>query len=700
MTPSALHSEALEDITIIAAGSHPSHGELRKVIGATLTPVALISGSGSGADGRLHHFAAELVDMFTAQFGLVAATVRSAYRTHERPTDARLLPDAVAVRVDWLQAAPDLLVPRTTSAIYDLLVGLSEARAAVLEVVGPVPAIDDSSPIVPLRSTSESDLASPDLAQEAERRMTSRPLGPGRVGSGPASQQLARCASARSRPGRAVLAKVDDDFVTVSGMGETIGGEQLGVICRVPGRGMRAVYRAVEDGTPTLTDDPSRPGTHDARRLGYVHPDPGPARWPLYAGMDLLGYAEAVDGGRAPHHVVVAEPPGSSPSLEASVKGRVRRSAVRCVRKPNVLMVLPWFSFGGGDQLMREIAILLTARGQSVSVALTTDPGESPPDDSPSLAEHVRGIECIAPTVSGIDIGPALGQMIRRQRIDRVLVCGGWQAYSSLPGLRTAFPELTVIDQLFNDVGHLQSNRRWSRSIDLTLCAYRGLERRIQSEWGEDPLRTKTIYVGIEAERFRFDDEERGDDIRLKFGLDPTRPVVGAVGRLSWEKRFDLLLRAVGGIPPDRRPQVLLQGSGPDEAALRDLGDRLGVRLSIRPHGPDVTSTLRALDAFVLSSEVEGIPQSVMEAMVVGVPVVATAVGGVPELVGHGRGFLVGPGSPGSIGLGLQAALECQDHLRQQIISDARAFVLEDMSRKAMLDSYGEIFRWSGVRRL
>jgi glycosyltransferase involved in cell wall biosynthesis len=101
----------------------------------------------------------------------------------------------------------------------------------------------------------------------------------------------------------------------------------------------------------------------------------------------------------------------------------------------------------------------------------------------------------------------------------------------------------------------------------------------------------------------------------------------------------------------DERPDVrfVAAGQGPDEAAIRALHGRLGLgeRFTLLGYRPDAVRVLAACDVFCLASHQEGLPVALMEAMVLGLPVVATDVGGVVELVEHGRhGLLVPPGRP------------------------------------------------------
>lgn len=138
---------------------------------------------------------------------------------------------------------------------------------------------------------------------------------------------------------------------------------------------------------------------------------------------------------------------------------------------------------------------------------------------------------------------------------------------------------------------------------------------------------------------------------------------IAMVACLREEKRIDVLINAAPRIL-ERHPDVefLLAGDGACREELVALANRLGVsdRVRFLGHRDDVPAVLKDADVFVLPSRSEAFPNSVMEAMASGLPVVATNVGGIPELVADGRtGRLVPPGDPAALG---DALLDMVEH--------------------------------------
>jgi glycosyltransferase involved in cell wall biosynthesis len=166
-------------------------------------------------------------------------------------------------------------------------------------------------------------------------------------------------------------------------------------------------------------------------------------------------------------------------------------------------------------------------------------------------------------------------------------------------------------------------------------------------------------------------DRRPGPESRQRVeGFFPKPPalIVGAAGRLSPEKGFDVFVEAaarVGG----RRGDVgfLLFGDGPLRGALERLIVSRGLqgRFVLGGFRTDLEQLLGGLDLAVLSSHTEGLPVAVLEAQAAGVPVVATAVGGTPEVVRDGEtGWLVAPGDPVALAGRIMQALSDREVLR------------------------------------
>ena len=163
------------------------------------------------------------------------------------------------------------------------------------------------------------------------------------------------------------------------------------------------------------------------------------------------------------------------------------------------------------------------------------------------------------------------------------------------------------------------------------------------------PEKLAMIPNGVDSERFKCGEGER-NRVRAEFGIADDEILVGAVGRLVDPKAFHILIEAVS-LLARRMPRVrlVLVGDGNLRPELEKQAADLGVPGLVLFAGMrmDIPAVLSAIDVFTISSKSEGLPVSLLEAMVAGRPIVTTKVGGIPEVVGdHQEALLVEPNNP------------------------------------------------------
>lgn len=335
----------------------------------------------------------------------------------------------------------------------------------------------------------------------------------------------------------------------------------------------------------------------------------------------------------------------------------------------DILHVLAPAPFGGLESVVRLLATGHAARGHHVSIAAIVD------DDSHPFVLALR--EAGVPVTTII----ARGRNYRAQR----------RAMAEL--LRVRRPDVLHSHGYLPDILHLGVARALGIPAVTTLHGFTStdwklrLYERLQCRAASRASAAVAVSHGI-AERLRragtpesrlhlipnaYAPAERGlrrDEARTQLGLDAQRTYVGWIGRLSHEKGPDVMVEAMSRLTHPDAVLVFI-GDGTDRVALeervraRGLGDRvrfLGVV-------PDAGLLVRAFDVLALSSRTEGTPMTILEAMAAETPIIATRVGGVPDVLTEHDALLVAPERPDLLASAIATALTDQDAARARATS-------------------------------
>lgn len=206
--------------------------------------------------------------------------------------------------------------------------------------------------------------------------------------------------------------------------------------------------------------------------------------------------------------------------------------------------------------------------------------------------------------------------------------------------------------------------------------------------------RIRTILNGIDPQANRRDGARRAE-VRAELGLAPGDIVVGSVGRVEAQKRFDLLLKAVAILRPSRPElRLVIVGDGTLKRALEQQLASLGLDGVARFLGQrsDVARIHHALDLFVQSSDYEGSANAVLEAMAMETPLVATTAGGTSELVeADVHGVLVAPGSAEELAHAIDRVL-CDPAASARRVAAARGRVERELSFDARMAAVERVY--------
>ncbi len=207
---------------------------------------------------------------------------------------------------------------------------------------------------------------------------------------------------------------------------------------------------------------------------------------------------------------------------------------------------------------------------------------------------------------------------------------------------------------------------RWANRWVTHICAVSQsiIEFLVEHE-GVEQEKISLIYNAIDLRRFAPAERDRA-----RWGLPPDARVIGGIGRLNYQKNFALFLEIAAAIARQRDDaHFVLAGSGPEESALRRQAASLGLggRVTFLGYVSDTAQLYPALDFLLMPSRFEGLPMTLLEAMAMGVPVVASRLDGIAEILTDGvDGSLAAPGDCGDFAARLLALLDDPQAARAQ----------------------------------
>jgi glycosyltransferase involved in cell wall biosynthesis len=364
----------------------------------------------------------------------------------------------------------------------------------------------------------------------------------------------------------------------------------------------------------------------------------------------------------------------------------------------SIVHLLSSFGVGGQERVALDLAIGQLARGHRVC-AISLAP---PPDGAMADEFAAAGIEVArVPKRNGLDptLVPRLVRALRDRRADVVHTHNPLPLIYGAPAARFAGAAAIHTKHGMNPGGRgVRLLRRAAAQLTHAFVAVSDTTEAQARSQKDAPLdRLHTIPNGIRLDRYRPDPEARAA-ARVELGLGDAW-VVGTVGRLDDYKNQAMLVRAMGPLLSSRVRLVII-GDGPNraevEAAIAALPGERWVVLAGRRM--DVPRILPAFDVFALSSKTEGLPLVVPEAMSVGLPIVTTAVGGLPSVVDNNETGLLVPVDESAFAAAL-ARLEADRDFAREMGHRAREVALDRYNYDRMVDAYLALYAGATTRR-
>jgi len=196
---------------------------------------------------------------------------------------------------------------------------------------------------------------------------------------------------------------------------------------------------------------------------------------------------------------------------------------------------------------------------------------------------------------------------------------------------------------------------------------------------GVDPERVVVLRNGVDAEEFRPGNLQERASARKELGIPGHAFVIGGVGRLVEQKNFSLFLDVAARLHGGPEVCFVIAGTGPLQAALKVMAVRLGLEDRVRflGHVGNRVALYHAMDVLLMTSDFEGTPMVLLEAMACGLPVVASAVDGIAEVCTHGKDALLIPPGRGDAFASALGSLIVDPQCGEQMGRNARKSILD-----------------------
>ncbi|HEX6275524.1 MAG TPA: glycosyltransferase [Polyangiaceae bacterium] len=374
------------------------------------------------------------------------------------------------------------------------------------------------------------------------------------------------------------------------------------------------------------------------------------------------------------------------------------------MRRMVVAHVLSSFGLGGQERVALDLAKQQRAAGHLVLVVSLSSLPEGP------IAESFRAAGIRTVTVAkgpGLDasVPMRVGSLLRKECVEIVHT---HNPHALIYGAPAAMLARAAVVHTKHGMNPDTPRRRWLRRIAATLldacvAVTPALAKVARRNRECDPARLHVIQNGIDLGRFAPNDAAR-KRVRSELGIPDDAWVVGTVGRLAPEKDQALLVRAIAPLL-DRNHRLVIVGDGPERAELHSLIGATQRSEFVHMVGArsDVELLLPAFDVFALTSRSEGLPLVLLEAMATHLPVVASAVGGIPDVVESGvTGLLFSAGHRKELRHKLVRLFDQPSDARQ-MGNAARSVVAHRHSVRQMAESYerlyGNVIAGRGNRR-
>lgn len=380
--------------------------------------------------------------------------------------------------------------------------------------------------------------------------------------------------------------------------------------------------------------------------------------------------------------------------------GLIKEDIRRFKSDANVLVFIPFMVIGGA-----ETAILQVLRGYrknriNATLIVSARPGSGMGDTSVLFYDTCP--DCYVLEDYNNLWGDADNwkhwknltiQLIKTRNISTILISNSSFAYLLLEEIRQFFPHIKVINPVYSTVGHMEDNIKYEKDIDLTVVENPLVEEFLIKDCLRIPAKVKRIENGVDIKVFK--PVARKLHRINAHSLPSKKKIITFLGRLSYEKGPDIFIDIIDHLKEKNSFHFVLSGDGPMREEVIEKISHYGLSEIVTFTGyAKAKEVLAATDILVLSSRIDGRPNVVLESLSMGVPVIASKVGGLPWIISEENETGVCCTAGDIISFATEIERMIRDPARYQKISKAsRRYAMQHLDVSIMQTAYVNICR-------
>jgi glycosyltransferase involved in cell wall biosynthesis len=305
---------------------------------------------------------------------------------------------------------------------------------------------------------------------------------------------------------------------------------------------------------------------------------------------------------------------------------------IRKKRNLSILVLLPYLVKGSlAYKIFRE----LTQSGFDVTFLFSNDcPDFYQKDPFEYFSKKNRLIDLTK--IKSLDRLNFLNEEVRERGIDLIVQIGAFDLYEHLPYLKELNPELRILDVLYNQYGHTLNHFLYEKCFDGVIVESEFMRNFINKASNNPNLNVFVLYSGVDVKKLR--------PKRYHY-LQKNKLTIGFIGRLSAEKNPLGFLELANNLQPSFSGlSFYMLGNGNEQKEVLNLIKNNKNKISIiyKPYIEDIKRSLHEIDVLIVPSKFDGRPNVIMEANACGIPVIASAVGGIQEMIFEEKnGYLI-----------------------------------------------------------